>query len=188
MENIWGFFLQTVSVSLTACLILFLKWIFADKLSPRWQYGVWCILALRILLPINIHRYILPSLLIRIEAWKAGVEQGIQSLYTKAYAPIAPGHIFPVINGFPGSITDWLFIFYITGVILSLNHDNTGFPAAKYHIIYCNTVCSYYCRCLDLYSLVLLAQIFVEREFTGGRKLKKPRNNQKKCFGVFLFA
>ena len=41
MGNIWGILLQTVTVSLTAGLLLLLKGLMADKLSPRWQYGVW---------------------------------------------------------------------------------------------------------------------------------------------------
>ena len=51
MENIWAFLLQTLTVSMVAALILFLKWLFQDKLSPRWQYGVWIILLLRMILP-----------------------------------------------------------------------------------------------------------------------------------------
>ena len=51
MESIWSFLLQTLTVSLTAAVLLLLKFLLRDKLSPRWQYAVWSILALRILLP-----------------------------------------------------------------------------------------------------------------------------------------
>lgn len=42
MENIWAFLLQALTVSFVAALILFLKWLFRDKLSPRWVViGEW---------------------------------------------------------------------------------------------------------------------------------------------------
>ena len=46
MYNIWGFLLQTMAVSIVAVIILLLKKIFEDKLSPRWQYLVWILLAI----------------------------------------------------------------------------------------------------------------------------------------------
>ena len=59
MENIWGMLLQTVIVSLTAALLLLIKRLMVDKLSPRWQYGVWSVLALRILVPVIMRRFVL---------------------------------------------------------------------------------------------------------------------------------
>ena len=53
MVNIWEFILQTISVSLVAGFLLIIKNIFKDKLTPRWQYGIWVILALRILIPVK---------------------------------------------------------------------------------------------------------------------------------------
>ena len=51
MEHIWSFLLQTITVSIAAAVLLIAKRLFLDKLSPRWQYGVWAILAARLLLP-----------------------------------------------------------------------------------------------------------------------------------------
>ena len=45
MTNIWGFLIQTLSVSVVAIILLFVKWLLNDKLSPRWQYGVSVVLA-----------------------------------------------------------------------------------------------------------------------------------------------
>ena len=50
MGNIWEFLLQTLTVSLAAAVLLIVKYLLADKLSPRWQYGVWGLLALRALI------------------------------------------------------------------------------------------------------------------------------------------
>lgn len=41
MDNIWGVLIQTVEVSLMATIILIIKRVLRDKLSPRWQYGIW---------------------------------------------------------------------------------------------------------------------------------------------------
>ena len=51
MENIWMFLQQTAAASLVALFLLILQRIFLDKLSPRWQYGVWFVLLLRLLVP-----------------------------------------------------------------------------------------------------------------------------------------
>ena len=59
MVNIWEFLLQSISVSLVAGFLLIIKAVFKDKLSPRWQYGVWSILALRILLPVRASKFVL---------------------------------------------------------------------------------------------------------------------------------
>lgn len=60
MYNIWGFGLQTIAVSIVAGIILLLKKIFEDKLSPKWQYGIWTLLAIRILIPVNVSSYVVP--------------------------------------------------------------------------------------------------------------------------------
>ena len=80
MTNIWDFLLQTLSVSLTAILLWIVKRIFEDKLSPRWQYGIWSILALRILIPVQSSRYILPKLALWTEALKAMIESGANTV------------------------------------------------------------------------------------------------------------
>ena len=51
MDNLWSFLYQTLAVSVAAAVLLIAKRLFLDKLSPRWQYGVWAILALRALVP-----------------------------------------------------------------------------------------------------------------------------------------
>ena len=63
MENIWAFLLQTLTASVAAAVLLLAKRLFLDKLSPRWQYGVWAILAVRLLLPAGLWgRTALPGL------------------------------------------------------------------------------------------------------------------------------
>jgi len=120
MTNIWDFLLQTLSVSLTAILLWIVKRIFEDKLSPRWQYGIWSILALRILIPVQSSRYILPKLALWTEALKAMIESGANSAFTEIYAPIRPTHVFPWPDTVPSSVTDYLFLIYIVGIAVFL--------------------------------------------------------------------
>ncbi len=120
MWNVWGFLLQTLAASLVAALILFLKWLFTDKLSPRWQYGVWIVLLLRILLPIQPDRALFVSLPMWLETIKMTVEQSLQSVYTDAFVPIVMNRMYPVVVQEPVSITDWLFVAYVVGVVLML--------------------------------------------------------------------
>lgn len=122
MENIWSFLLQTITVSITAAVLLIAKRLFLDKLSPRWQYGVWAILAARLLLPAGLlDRTLLPGLNVVLEAAKTGVESHLASVLTSPYgvtevlAPVPLVRLVP-----PGSITDVLFDLYAAGVVVTL--------------------------------------------------------------------
>ena len=128
MTSIWAFLLQTISVSLVAALLFLLKTIFADKLSPRWQYGIWSLLALRILLPVGTERGILlPQLPLWIEVLKSRIEFGRASAYAAVFDPLSCRHILPEFSGAPRSITDWLLVVYAAGIVVF---------AARYAIAY----------------------------------------------------
>ena len=51
MTDLWSFLLQTLTASGAAVFLLVVKALFRDKLSPRWQFGIWGLLALVLLLP-----------------------------------------------------------------------------------------------------------------------------------------
>ena len=120
MGNIWEFLYQTLTVSIVAAVLLFIKWLLRDKLSPRWQYGVWAVLALRALLPASTARGVVPSLALGVETLKSAVELGLGSAYSGAFEPIRLRHVLPWIDAAPASATDWLFIAYAAGVLLTL--------------------------------------------------------------------
>ncbi len=120
MTNLWAFLLQTLTVSAAAVLLLAVKGLFADKLSPRWQYGVWCLLALRILLPVSTGRDTLLPLPVWVEAVKTAAEQHLSSAYSAPYAPVSVAAPVPWLTAMPQSVTDWLFAVYTAGVVLSL--------------------------------------------------------------------
>ena len=119
MTTIYAFLLQTISVSFVALFLLLLKRLFEDKLSPRWQYAIWSILALRIIVPVNMQRQFFLPMPIIMETLKTTIEQSLSSVYITPYEPITMKHVFPIIVTAPNSITDWLFVFYTIGILLS---------------------------------------------------------------------
>ena len=124
MVNIWSFLCQTLTASLVAALLLVVKRLFLDKLSPRWQYGIWAVLALRLLLPAGLGgRYVLFDWRLWLETVKTAAERRLPSVLSSPFAlteVFAPIPLFP--NGFlrPESVTDLLFYLYAAGVLLSL--------------------------------------------------------------------
>ena len=82
MTGIWGFILQTLYVSLVGGLLLLVKAILRDKLTPRWQYGVWSVLALRILVPVGVSwKYVLLPLPLWVETARILAEQAVPALW-----------------------------------------------------------------------------------------------------------
>lgn len=108
MFDIWGFLLQTLTVSGVAALLLVVKALFKDKLSPKWQFAVWGVLGLIMLIPLGIGgRYTLFHWQVIVELIKLWV--GDLSV-TKVLFP------FPVVTSLPHTVSEWLFAAYVLGV------------------------------------------------------------------------
>lgn len=120
MVNIWEFILQTISVSLVAGLLLITKSIFKDKFTPRWQYGIWFLLVIRIFVPVRADKLVILPFGIYLEMLKTHVESNLGSAYTYPLTATEPSNIIPRITSVPQSITDILFVIYIIGVIAFL--------------------------------------------------------------------
>ncbi|MCQ4787259.1 M56 family metallopeptidase [Flavonifractor plautii] len=122
MDNLWSVLAQTLALSVAALVLLAAKRLFLDKLSPRWQYGVWAILALRALLPAGLlGRTLVPGGRVVLEAARLQVELPLSSVLTDPYGVtevLAPVPLFPFGLPVPGSITDVLFYVYAAGVLL----------------------------------------------------------------------
>ena len=117
MGNIWEFLLQTLTVSLAAAVLLIVKYLLTDKLSPRWQYGVWGLLALRALIPAGTARQVLLPLPVWVDMWKTAAERGLGSAYASPWSSLDAGSVLPLPSGAPRSLTDWLFLVYVLGVL-----------------------------------------------------------------------
>ena len=119
MFDIWSFLLQTLTISGVAALILLIKALFKDKLPPKWQFAVWSVLGLMMLIPAGLFgRYALFRWQIPIEIIKSWF--GVYS-FTKVLFPI------PIVKGMPQTIADWLFVIYVLGILVFI---------AKYIISY----------------------------------------------------
>lgn len=122
MVNIWEFLLQTISVSLVAGLILIVKNIFKDKLTPRWQYGIWILLVLRIFLPVKADKFVLLPFGIYLEMIKNYIEKFLSSAYTQPLTATDVSSVVPYFSSAPKSITDVLFVIYVLGIVVCLCH------------------------------------------------------------------
>ena len=120
MTNIWEFFEQTLTVSIVAAVLLVIKYLLIDKLSPRWQYGIWSILVLRILLPVQNDRMVFLPVSYWIEILKAKAESGLHSAYASVFEPVVVKYSIPSIINRPASVTDWLFVNNVLGIIICL--------------------------------------------------------------------
>lgn len=132
MTNIWQVLLQTAEISLTVLVLLLVKWIFRDKLSPRWQYGIWVLLALKVFLPAGMGgRYISMRLAVFLEAVKSIAEQNLDSVYSGQYVSVQPALALPWVRTLPESLTDWLFIIYIAGVLFFILRYSWGYAGLR---------------------------------------------------------
>ena len=120
MSNIWEFLYQTLSVSLAAAVLLAVKWLLRDKLSPRWQYAVWGVLALRALIPASLGRSLVPQLALWTETAKSAAELALDSAFTGPFELMSVAAPVPLAGGLPRSLTDWLFVLYAAGVLAAL--------------------------------------------------------------------
>lgn len=103
MTNLWAFLLQTLYVTGVGLLLLAIKTLLKDKLSPRWQYAVWAVLALRILLPAYTGKYyVLLPLPLWVETAKVMVEPHWASAYTNVYEATQVTSPIPWLNGRSG--------------------------------------------------------------------------------------
>ena len=110
MFDIWSFMLQTLTVSGVAALILVIKALFKDKLSPKWQFAVWSVLGIIMLLPAGMFgRYTLFRWQLIVELVKSWF--GVYS-FTKVLFPI------PIIQSIPQTIAEWIFAVYVLGILV----------------------------------------------------------------------
>ena len=112
MFDIWGFLLQTLTVSGVAVLLLVIKALFKDKLPPKWHFAVWGVLGIMILIPAGFNgRYTILQWQLVVEVIKSWF--GDYS-FTQVLFPI------PVLITAPKTVLQWFFAGYILGVIVHI--------------------------------------------------------------------
>ena len=122
MGNIWSFLLQTLTASGVAVLLLAVKTLFRDKLPPRWQFAIWGILGVILLIPAGLGgRYVLFN-------WPLWVE-ALRTLLTGEYAFTRVQLPFPVPKlTAPADLYDWLYLVYFAGVLFHLAKYLLAYP------------------------------------------------------------
>ena len=121
MKNIYSFLYFTLSLSILAGFLLILKRVLRDKLSPRWQYGVWWLLILRALFPLmGTGRELTAPALQLVELIKQLAEPSLRSVYTDFSTVTTVLFAFPFQNKLPASFTDRLLLVYAAGVLFSI--------------------------------------------------------------------
>lgn len=112
MTDLWSFLLQTLTVSGVALLLLALKAILRDKLPPRWQFGIWSVLAAVILFPAGWGgHYALVN-------WPMAVDY--LRMMTGDFAFTRVTFPFPLVLTRPETLFDWMFVVYAGGVAVAL--------------------------------------------------------------------
>lgn len=113
MRDLWGFLLQTLTVSEAAVLVLLVKALLCRQLSPRWQAGVWGLVALVALLPAGWGgRYGLVNWSVVVETLKAALAGD--------YGPLRVTAPIPLPDTLPQNLWQWLFWLYAAGVAVCL--------------------------------------------------------------------
>ena len=115
MTDLWAFLMQTLTASGAALLLLLIKALFRDKLSPRWQFASWGVLALVLLMPAGIGgRYVLFNWPFVVETLKSALTGEYGTLaHVTAPIPLPP-------HTLPATLPEWLFAVYAAGVAFLL--------------------------------------------------------------------
>ena len=115
MTDLWSFLLQTLTAAGAAAFLLVVKYLFRDKLSPRWQFGIWGLLALVLLHPAGQGgRYVL----LNWPLWRETLKTALTGDYSliRVVAPIP----LPAPLGGPQTPLDVLYLLYVAGVVVLL--------------------------------------------------------------------
>ncbi|MCI8304088.1 MAG: M56 family metallopeptidase [Lawsonibacter sp.] len=115
MTDIWAFLLQTLTASGAAVMVLVVKAMLRDKLSPRWQFAAWGVLAVILLLPAGRGgRYALLNWPFYVELFRSGLT-GEYGALARVTAPVP----LPAA-AVPRTAEEWLFAIYCVGVLFLL--------------------------------------------------------------------
>lgn len=116
MSDFWSFLLQTLTAAEAAALLLVVKAMFRDKLTPRWQFSTWSVLALVLLIPVTQRsRFFLIDWSLWVEFARAMLTGEHTFTQVSSPLPLPPAHA-------PVTVWDWLFLVYFVGVLLLALH------------------------------------------------------------------
>ena len=112
MCDLWSFLLQSLTASGAAALLLLMKALLRDKLPPSWQFSVWGVLGLVLLLPAGLGGSCV------FYNWRYPLE--LLKLGLGDYSPIRVRFPFPWVTELPRTLPQWLFALYAAGAAAHL--------------------------------------------------------------------
>lgn len=116
MSDIWSFLLQTLTASGAAAVLLAVKAMLRDKLSPRWQFAAWGMLALVLAVPAGLGgRYALLNWPLAVEFLRSLLTEEFGVL-TRVSAPVP----LPQFAGPPRTGAEWAYVVYLAGTVFFL--------------------------------------------------------------------
>ena len=116
MSDIWSFLLQTLTASGAAAVLLAVKAMLRDKLSPRWQFAAWGVLGLVLAVPAGLGgRYALVNWPLAVEFLRSLLTEEFGVL-TRVSAPVP----LPHFTGLPRSGAEWAYAVYLAGTVFFL--------------------------------------------------------------------
>lgn len=114
MTDVWSLLLQTITATAAAGVILLIKRIFRDKLTPLWQFSVWSVLGAVLFIPAGISGH---SVFFN---WM-NITEFLKTYFLGEYTLSRVYAFFPLIpTKTPENIFDILFIVYFAGVLFFL--------------------------------------------------------------------
>ena len=119
MYNLWAFLLQTLTASGAAVLLLIIKYLLKDKLTPSWHFFVWSVLGIVLLFPAGTNgTYSLVN-------WRFPIEV-IKSFFGD-YSYVRVLFPFPVIKSVPKTVPEWIFLLYAVGIMINLGRYTVSY-------------------------------------------------------------
>lgn len=140
MTNLWTMLYVSMGITLTGLALLLFKRLFRDKLSARWHYLIWLVLAVRIVLPPSVRLFYTNFSLNSIwqgamQRLRSAVESGRDSLLSAPFG--TDGGDLSLLAGTPfaaWSLTDRLFAVYVVGVLAVLCYDAAVYCRLRWQI------------------------------------------------------
>ncbi len=112
MTDVWGFLLQTLTVSGAAAVLLLVKALLKDRLPHSWHAAVWVLLGVVMLLPAGWGgRYLFIP-------WQTAVEA--VKLWAGDYSVTWVRYPVPVLTEMPQTPAQWGFAVYVAGAVINL--------------------------------------------------------------------
>lgn len=123
MLDIWGFLLQTLTASSVALIVITIKHIFKDTLSPKWHFAIWSIAGIFTLVPASLKG----TFILFNEGFILELFKNLAGEYktTSVFLP------FPVISSLPKTTADYIFWIYALGVTAHLTFYAVSYARLK---------------------------------------------------------